>query len=190
METFPVPAFIKFLAVTAFACTPILFLFGFYEVTVRQVPGNAVSGIDIITGKGLVSALRNAEISARQLDHLEHFSMGTWALFSLVCAAAGVFSLLKQSVNGVLAGLMAATTGLTSLIILKSVVTAAYKAGIGFTGVAITFDFAYWAALLAFISAATGCCIMLFQQKNRVPGNRNRDKIIGSLRLPLIEHKH
>ncbi|CAN5814766.1 hypothetical protein BH10BAC2_BH10BAC2_26440 [soil metagenome] len=189
METFTISAFIKFLASAAFACTAILFLFGFYEVTVHQVIGNAISGIDIITGKGLATALRNTEISEQQLDNLEHFSMGIWALLSLVCATAGVFSLLNGSPNSTLTSLIAATTGMASLLILKSVVTAAYKASMGFTGIAITFDVAYWAALLAFISAATACCIILFQQKYQVPGNRKHDKVIGALSLPFIEHK-
>lgn len=173
----------------AFACTAILFLFGFYEVTVQQGISNAISGIDIITGKGLASALRNTEVSEQQLDNLEHFSMGIWALLSLICATAGVFSLLNESPNSIFTGLMAATAGMASLLILKSVVTAAYKASIGFTDITITFDFAYWAALLAFISAATTCCIILFQQKYHVTGSRRHDKIIGSLSLPFIEHK-
>lgn len=173
----------------AFACTAILFLFGFYEVTVHQVISDAISGIDIITGKGLATALRNTAISEQQLNNLEHFSMGIWALLSLFCATAGVFSLLNKSPNSMFSGLIAATTGIASLLILKSVVTAAYKASIGFAGIAITFDVAYWAALLAFISAAIACCIILFKQKYQVPGNRGHDKVIGSLSLPFIEHK-
>lgn len=189
METFTASSSIKLLAIAAFTSTVIVFLFGFYQVTVQQVTGIAVSGIDIITGKGLATALQNATINEQQLDNLEHFSMSIWALVPLICAAAGVFSLLHESANSTFTSLIAATTGMASLLILKSVVTAAYKASIGFTAIAITFDVAYWAALLTFISAATACCIILFQQKYQVPGNRRQDKVIGSLSLPFIEQK-
>jgi len=191
METHTKTPLVKFLIIAAFACAAIFFFFGFYTVTVNETTVHTISGIDIINGKDLAKPASPAYIDALRLYKPRHFSTGIWALIALICAVAGIFVFINETGSSAFAATLAAGIGVASLTILKFVVTAAYNAGTEPQGVTISFQFAYQAALLAFIVAAVAGYACLSQKIRAMPKKeRKKDRVIGSLSFPFIEHKN
>lgn len=166
----------------AFTLVIVFFFFSFCSFKCNGTEVASISGINLVTGTQPEIKMNNPFSDLTSSDSGmstgEKVKPNFWAILAFISAIGGAILFYRTHKKENLWGTAIGITGFLSMIILRSVIKS--KVGTqtqGMVQIDTSFQFAYWASLLAFLIAAVICYLRLKNEK-QIKAHPDKPKIL------------